>query len=282
METKELQLSISIPFSYTNKKDELSGITLIRRPERTLVYHYVLALCREIESLAGDLDEVSLCAIRFIGGNIHFLWKDDLEKIMTTLSRVFRFSDNIEIVSYAEPGQMTSGPCSVLQDYHFSQILSIPTYDHNESRIAGIAFKALNSLDFYTGKNIPIFGLRTSLGLVERTREQWDLELQGIRELKPEVIEFTLPSVPQNASLMRSFLENLLDIGYSEVSSNIYSLGRKPVFQYSRTGEYLGAGLDNFTRFDGYLTHTTSNIQQYIDNSPQFEKILQSAEQYDT
>ena len=80
METKELQLSISIPFSYTNKMDELSGITLIRRPERTLVYHYVLALCREIESLAGDLDEVSLCAIRFIGGNIHFLWKDDLEK----------------------------------------------------------------------------------------------------------------------------------------------------------------------------------------------------------
>lgn len=275
---KTLQLSVSVPFSYRLRKDPLSGIQMTRYPERETVYRYFIAMLKEIENCSGELDDVKLGAIRFIGGGIHFFWQKDLRQIMQKLFACFKLDENVELVSYGEPGQMTAGPCAVLKEYGFRQIVDIPSFSMTECQKGKTAYKGGQSVQKYEELGIPILGLRTSMGLAVRTESEWKQQTEGILRMNPEIIELTDRICPQDPEQEQRFFERMQAEGYSAVNERLLTRGYIPKFCYKPQGEYLGVGLDAVCRLDGYLTQNTGDLARYIECADDFSKLYQRIE----
>ena len=280
--SKSLQISISLPFSYTRTRDPQSGIVLVKRPEREMVYKYVQALAKEIVNCAGGMDDVEIDAVRFVGGEIHFLWEQDLRLLMEKVLSCFKVSKDAEFISYAVPGRMTAGPVKALKEFGFEQMIDIPSFDLSECRGGGIAYKAGQSLQAYSGLEIPVKGLRTSLGLVARSAQQWACNQEEIMKMEPSIIEFTPSAFEQDQALQAEFFDAITTRGYTQVRPNIYTRdGVEPVYQYDLESEYLGVGLDAQCRLDGYYTRNTDDMSGYIQCADDYTKLYRIAEKYD-
>lgn len=279
--TKKLQLSVSVPFSFRQKVDALSGIHLVNYPEREAVYKYFVALQGEMENCAADLDDVQIDAIRFIGGGIHFFWQNDLRSTMKKLTECFACTPDVELISYGEPGQITSGPCAVLKEYGFRQIIDLFSYSLTECQRARTAYKAGQALTKYHEMEIPILGLRTSMGLVRRSSSEWAQQTEGILRAEPEIVELMDARCEQDEDEVARFFERMKQEGYERVRPYLLSRGYVPRFDYRPQGEYLGVGLDATCRLDGYLTQNASDLAYYTQYADDYSKLYQKIEQYE-
>lgn len=278
MKYTDLQLGISIPFSYANAVDRQTNVALVHGARRGLIDGYVRALSREMENLSADTDRVRVNAVRFVGGYIHMLDEKRLGLLLETLSRCFHLAEDTELTGIVSPGFYNNYPFESMVLYGIRAIMDVPSFDVKECQRHAVAYKAALSFADVEEHGVKVIGVRTLKGLDRRDARQWEAAYAGLMKHNPSIIEFVDTQIQQDSFLYGETLRRLEEAGYTQYQPDCLGLiTPKYRLRTEDLPQYLGVGLSAACRFDGYYTRNTDDLNAYISADGDFSKLYKEA-----
>lgn len=277
MDEKRVPLAVSLPFSDARAFGGLSQSPLCRSSDRQKVEQYVKALLREIKACAMDMPEVRIREIRLTGGPLHTLNEGQAERLLAALTSCFRLTPDAQIWGLATPGFFNTYPVRAMRKHAVAVMVEIPSFDREACQRHGVAFKGALSWTELEEAGIRLAGIRTSKGLERRTQAQWVLCAGELLRRAPETIEMLDGGVPQDEALYAGFIARLQQAGYRQVMQDVFSKAERPLPLRLRD-EFLGVGLGAVSRFDGYETQNTPDMDAYIAADGSYDRLLVKAE----
>ena len=262
---KQLQLSVTLPFSYYAEQDSATGLPLLRYPSPRMIREYADALCAETE-LWKDCGELEIGAVRFEGGYVHMLKEEQLRQLIEQIRSVFSLSGDCEWIAMTCPGRYLKVLAPILSEQRFRIMLDIPSFGKSEADDHmlpfGPDFPKAESADY------PAAGIRILREITGRTPENTELIQNRLAELRPKRVEMiTLNGRNEETEAGQELQAFLLGSGYIRTAANEFAL---PGGQFRHTHdlsslpEYIGLGLGAVSVCDGFLSRNTGDFRQYI------------------
>lgn len=299
---KDLGLYIHIPFCVKKCEycDFLSGPASEETKRR-----YVKALIKEIFSNR-DLGLEYLVKTIFIGGgtpsSIDGMF---IGEILETVREVFRVSDDVEISIEANPGTVNEDKLEEYKKAGINRIsFGLQSADNRELKLLGRIHSYEEFEENYLlARKLGFENINVDLisALPGQTMEQWLSTLKKVTMLNPEHISAYSLILEEGTPFFERYSEedqddNLDRMIYSKTREVLEEAGyyRYEISNYARPGfacrhnssywtrtDYIGLGLGASSLFNNIRFHNEENMERYIENSHDRNRIRKDIEYLD-
>jgi len=273
-----------MPFSYYLGRDLDCGSPVIR-PRPDLRDAYAKALEAEVRGLAKELEDTVVDAIFFTGGYMSLLRPAQFDSLMNVISRRLTLSEDVEIGGWLFPGsvdktlmesfgRVNAGPLMF-------EVPSLLPEECEKYKLPNTVTALEHTVDYLRQTGFSNYGLRILAGIPGRTLAAWGQIAEGIGRLEPAHLDFTIVDpAADNGQGFEVCLKKLEELGYRMYAPICLTKAEKapryPEYR-KKDAEYLGIGLAAESRLDGFWSKNTGNVDLYLRESSNYQRILAAA-----
>jgi oxygen-independent coproporphyrinogen-3 oxidase len=190
---------------------------------------YIAAICREMELVAGALNEKIPVGTVFLGGGTPSLLPlSAVEQIIGLASRLFNFQPGMEISLEANPGTITLDYLRGLRELGVNRLsLGVQSTDPHELELLTRLHSyedVLKSVDWARRVGFDNLSLDLIFGLPGQTLERWQETLRQALGLRPEHISLYGLTVEEGTPLAGWAARGLVDLPDGDLAADMYEL----------------------------------------------------------
>lgn len=262
------------------------------------VARYRDALIAEIDSVASDVTEYEIVAIRFTGGVPLLLGGTNIADILFRMRNVMAVADDVEVTVETVPGKLDEHNLRMFSRVGVSRLeFELPTFvqsEHMQLRCPGLYAQIYDGDAMRRFLGPDDWGCNLTFGLPGQTLESWKRTLQKVIEMEPTHISiaehrrfraddggergsFVELSRGDSLALCEAAVESLSRAGYDE-----YVLGSfaRPGYccRYNElayeNADVLGIGAGVGSLYGGYAYRNTEDVEVYMAHSSDPEHVV--------
>lgn len=255
-----------------------------------------------------ESEKVKIDTLYFGGGTPSLLSPKRLEIMLSTLSEIFSFTDDLEFTLEANPGTLDYEKAAGYRSLGVNRVsIGLQSIHGNELKILGRIHNYDEFLECYGALRRAGFeNLNVDLmyGIPECTVDSFAKTLDAVTALSPEHISaygliveegtpfykmrktLALPDEDEEAQMYYLAADKLARAGYSHYEiSNYARVGRESRhnLKYWSDEEYIGIGVAAYSYFKNKRYGNTRSLKEYISGAPRedYEEIDIEAERFE-
>ncbi|MDO4632596.1 MAG: hypothetical protein Q4B01_01920 [Eubacteriales bacterium] len=245
---------------------------------------YLTCLGREILSYEGDLEDYEIRAIRMSGGSASVMSPDLLGKVLTLAREKLPVAKGAQVSYEALPNTVGTPHLTGIAAGHPNRVeLMMRSESDEELRTLNCPFTmqdTRNALLFLNRFHMNNIGLTVNYGIPGQTMQSWKNTLHACVIIHPGHLRVEpldqMKDWESSLALYEYAVRYLQENGYHQYKTGCFCLpNHEDRFElYSSMGtERIGLGVGNKSFFDGYIIRNTNNLQLYMKNAGQVEKV---------
>lgn len=275
------------------------------------VTRYSSALIAEIDSVAPDLRDYEVQAVRFCGGIPLLLGGTSVSDILFNMRKAMTVADDAEITIETVPGKLDEYNLRLFAQRGIERlefnVATLVQSEHNDLRCPGVYGQLYehDAMRHYLGPEN--WGVNLLYGLAGQTPDSWKRTVRKALDMEPRHVAIALSrALPSGTpserariggyaafsddeldtllAMREAAVEQLVNAGYHEYVAGSFSLSesrcRHTELAY-RCADSLGLGAGATSLYGGYSYRNTSDVEAYMNHSSEPERIVRDVFEID-
>ncbi len=261
------------------------------------VARYRNALLEEIDSVAPEMKEFEVQAVRFVGGIPMLLGGINIADVLFKLRKRLSFAENAEVTAETVVGKLDEHNLRLFKRIGVTRLeFNVPTFvqsEHARLKCPGKhgGIHEHNSMRRCLGPDN--WGINLMYGLPGQTCDTWERSLRKTIELAPRHVSMVpcsqlvsesagacddadMPSIKELYDFRCMAAAALKAAGYSEYAAGSFALPESECLHTKLLCEgvdQLGLGAGSYSRYDGFSYRNTGDVERYMCHSAEAQYV---------